>query len=237
MNSARLAALILLVPGVGLAADPPPVELTPVGKAILEHTNAERKKADASPLTPEARLTKAAQQFAEYMAREDKFDHEADGRKPWERAEAAGYQWAWCSENIVWKTAPADADRAEIGKSFVAVWMDSPGHKKNLLDPAVTEIGIGAARRGEKVYAVQLFGTPKGAEWKFRVTNDTDTDLSYTLGGQRFDLKPRVTMIHPSVRPIEFAFTPPGGTEAVKRTAKEATTLTIRKSDGKYRVE
>jgi hypothetical protein len=229
--------LALILAAAAAAADPAEVELTPAGKAILEQTNAERKKVDAPPVKAEARLTKAAQEFAEFMAREDKFAHDADGRQPWDRATAAGYSWAYCSENIAWRDAPRDADKADLGRAFVQSWMDSPGHKKNLLDPYVTEIGIGAARKGEKVYAVQLFGTPKGKEWEFRVTNGTKEQLKYTLDGKEFTLKPRTTLIHPTVRPVEFAFTPPiEGAEPIRKTVKEATNVTIRQTDEGYSV-
>lgn len=214
------------------------VELTTSGKIILRDTNAERKKADAKPVRIEAKLTRCAQEFAEYLAREDKFAHDADGRQPWDRAEAAGYPWAYCSENIAMQGAPTDIDKTTLGEKFVKMWMESPGHKKNLLDVGVTEIGIGVARKGEKVYAVQVFGVPKGADWKFRVTNEAGVDVKYRYGDRDYTLKPRETIIHPSVRPTEWVFTPPTeGAEPIKRAVREATTLTIRRDGEKYRVE
>lgn len=108
----------------------------------------------------DTRLDRAAQDFADYMARTGRFEHDADGRKPGERARAAGYVWCAIAENIAYEYRSSGFETRELAETFVEDWKNSSGHRRNLLDRNVTDIGIGIAmaRRSGHWYAVQMFG-------------------------------------------------------------------------------
>jgi uncharacterized protein YkwD len=130
------------------------LKLTEEEQAVIDFTNAERKKADLSPLKPNLQLLTAARLHAANMAKQDKLDHELDKKTPSDRVKDAGYKYAATGENIAWNPASP--------KEAVKGWMDSPPHKENILNPKYTEIGVALAKnkKGE-IYWVQVFGTPR----------------------------------------------------------------------------
>jgi uncharacterized protein YkwD len=89
-----------------------------------------------------ARLQTAAVRFSRQMVRERFFDHTApDGTTFDERIAAAGYVgFRSLAENIAWGSG-SEATPAEI----VDGWMHSSGHRRNILQPTLREIGIGIA--------------------------------------------------------------------------------------------
>ncbi len=138
-------------------ADPPKAKaefkLTEDEQAILDATNAERKKAKLDPLAADPKLTAAARSHAANMARQGKLEHTLDGKDAADRVKAAGFAFRRMGENIAWnQKLPADT---------VAGWMASPGHKQNILNADYTHVGVAVARsdKGEP-YWVQVFGTP-----------------------------------------------------------------------------
>ncbi|WP_264029605.1 CAP domain-containing protein [Cellulosimicrobium sp. SH8] len=144
----------------GEAADPAP-SVTPAptaavqvgpgaisaeGAAVVERTNAERAAAGCGPLVVDERLTAAAQLHSEDMLAQGYFDHTSlDGRSPWDRAKAQGYANPG-AENIAKGQATAE--------DVVRAWMESPGHRANILNCDLREIGVGHA---DRVWT-QLFG-------------------------------------------------------------------------------
>jgi|SRR5271165_623070 len=125
-------------------------------KTILELTNVERKKQDLPPLKPNALLFKVAQAHSENMAKQGKMEHELDGQTPGQRLKAAGYAFARAHENI------AAADAGISLEQLMKAWMDSKGHRENILNPQCTEIGLGRATDKEgKTFYTQVFAKPK----------------------------------------------------------------------------
>ncbi len=111
-------------------ASPPPK----VAAELLRLHNAVREANKKPPLRLNPNLSSAAQKFAAYLAKHRNYDHNADGRTPDQRIDAEGYQWGAWSENIAWGMRdPATA---------VKVWMNSPGHRENILSEQ-SEIGFG----------------------------------------------------------------------------------------------
>jgi uncharacterized protein YkwD len=150
-------ALLLLAPVVGLA-DPKPeekkLELTEEEKGVLDQTNAQRKAAGLSELVPNAKLFEAARGHSTNMAKQGRMSHVLDGRTHMDRAAAAGYPYLYLGENIAWnQQTPAHV---------VECWMQSSGHRANILSRNYTEIGIAVAvnERGER-YWTQIFGSGK----------------------------------------------------------------------------
>jgi uncharacterized protein YkwD len=105
--------------------------------------NAERGERSLPALRREGRLELASQRHSEDMVTRRFFDHDnPDGADPQARMRAAGYASgnAFTGENIAWATGPA-ASPAEI----VRLWMNSPPHRKDILQPGFVEIGLGVA--------------------------------------------------------------------------------------------
>ncbi|MFD3522615.1 CAP domain-containing protein [Streptomyces sp. NPDC058653] len=132
-----------------------PHGLAAVASDVVALTNAERGAAGLRPLAPDPRLTSAAQAHSDDMVARGFYSHTSpDGRQPWDRAAAAGCTHRGIGENI----ACGQRSAAEV----VRGWMDSPGHRANILKPDFTHIGIGFRGGGEKgTYWTQLLGTAR----------------------------------------------------------------------------
>ncbi len=122
---------------------------------VVDRTNAERARHGLPPFTVDARLTAAAQAHSADMVRRVFFAHESpDGRQVWDRVVAVGYAYRKVAENIAAGQRTAD--------EVVSGWMDSPGHRANILDRDLTQIGVGRVEGGSYgVYWTQVFGTPR----------------------------------------------------------------------------
>jgi len=178
-------------------------DLARVTKQVLAATNQFRTKEGRGELKVNAELTRAAQYFADFMARTDQYSHTADGKEPWQRGAMYGYDYCVFLENIAWAYNSMGFTAEEMARTFMDGWEKSPPHRKNLLDPDVSEIGVGVARSNKtgKFYAVQDFGRPKSQEIVFRITNATDTAVPYTVDGQSRTIDPRYTITHSRCRP------------------------------------
>lgn len=134
------------------------VTLDQIEDEIVRLTNAERARAGLVPVAAEARLMETARRHSEEMGQLGYFSHESPtagrtGTVDRLRQEGVtGYQRA--SENIAMGTF----DATSAARELVEMWMKSPGHRKNILDPDVFLIGVGAAQneKGE-IIATQVF--------------------------------------------------------------------------------
>ncbi|MFI7020321.1 CAP domain-containing protein [Streptomyces sp. NPDC050164] len=131
--------------------------LTPDGlagaaAAVTDLTNRERARAGLTPLAADPLLTAAAQAHSADMVARGFYSHTApDGSRPWDRAAAAGSTRRSIGENI----ACGQRSPAEV----VEGWMNSPGHRANILKPGFTHLGVGFAGGGRAgTYWTQLFG-------------------------------------------------------------------------------
>ncbi|WP_405481759.1 CAP domain-containing protein [Streptomyces sp. NBC_00009] len=119
---------------------------------VLALVNNERSKAGCSPLTMNAKLTKAAQDHSQDMASHRNMSHTgSDGSSPDDRITRAGYSWSSYGENVAYGYSTPE--------KVMAGWMSSPGHKRNILDCSFKEIGIGLAQPNS--YWTQDFGTAR----------------------------------------------------------------------------
>ena len=122
---------------------------------VVSLTNAERAAAGCPALTVDGKLTAVAQAHSADMAARGYFDHsDREGHTPFDRMTAAGYVYRAAAENIAaGQRTPADVLEA---------WMNSPGHRANILNCALTQIGVGYATGGSYgSYWTQDFGTPR----------------------------------------------------------------------------
>lgn len=111
--------------------------------ATLCLLNGERADVGLPPLAQNARLASAALAHSREMVDHGYFAHEAlDGSSPADRIRATGYipsDRAWTvGENLAWGTGTLATPR-----NIVIAWMNSQGHRENILRPVFDEIGFG----------------------------------------------------------------------------------------------
>ena len=144
------------------------MDLRVVEKAILHYTNKERRKHSLRKVRGSSRLIKAARRHAEWCAGRNRMTHTGTGgTQPWQRARQVGYPSQGVSENMwqqhgqnntTYKSRFRWRNDWQFGKAAVITWMNSPGHRSNLLDPRWTDIGVGLSRRNGNTMLVQMFG-------------------------------------------------------------------------------
>ena len=125
---------------------------------IADDTNAFRAQHSIRDLTWNPDVADVAQAYAEFMAEESYFDHvDPDGQNPGDRLESAGLIYYYYGENI--NAGYYDAEDSMNG------WINSPGHRDNLLNTNFTQIGVGTAYNPDDTFNwctryVQNFFTP-----------------------------------------------------------------------------
>src|SRR5262249_29747418 len=118
-----------------------------------------------------------------------------------------GYDYCLVAENIAYRSSSSELSAKKLARGFMKSWKKSTGHRKNLLDPDVTEIGLGVAGgKDGQYYAVQDFGRPKSAAIHFEITNRTDSAVDYSVDGKRYNIQPRYIMTHQRCRPPRLTF-------------------------------
>jgi uncharacterized protein YkwD len=139
-------------------------DLEEAGRIAAMMANELRRQEGLHAVAVNRRLEQAARYFAEYMAKTGRFGHEADGRDMAARAAERGYDYSAISENIAYLPLANGFSAAALAQTFTRMWKDSPGHRRNMLDPDVTETATALARSSSgHYYAVQLFARPSTA--------------------------------------------------------------------------
>lgn len=107
----------------------------------LSLTSQQRARHGLGALRQDARLQRAAQVLANHMARQGRIGHEGPGgSRMADRMKVAGYTPCFGVENVAFgQNSPAEVVRA---------WMESPGHRKNMLDGRAADAGIAMAVDG-----------------------------------------------------------------------------------------
>lgn len=154
----RLLAAAFVTAGLlsgALADEKDTAKLSPEEKLLVELTNQARAKEKLSSLKVNPLLMKAAALHTANMARQGKLEHELDGKKVGDRLDDLGYKWAECGENVATDSDPTEA---------VKGWMESKGHRENILDRHYEEIGVALVRNPkdkDEWYFTQVFGKQK----------------------------------------------------------------------------
>lgn len=139
--------------GTGNADKISPVRnLTADESYILEQVNAERAKAGLAPLQVDYRLAQNARTKSQDMITQGYFDHQSPSLgSPFDQMNRAGITYQYAGENIAANSTAAGAMES---------WMNSPGHRANILNPNFTHIGIGVVDGGQygKMLTQQFIG-------------------------------------------------------------------------------
>ena len=141
----------------GSAGVPANENLGAIAADVVRLTNEARARNGLPALRTNGKLMEAARIHAEQMAAAQRGDHTISGaRYPTmqSRLDAVGYAYLQVAENVAWDQSSA--------QSVLTSWMNSSGHRANILDPGLTEMGAAMARssRGEP-YWIQVFGRPR----------------------------------------------------------------------------
>jgi hypothetical protein len=135
--------------------EPPPIDPT---AEVLDLVNAARAQAGCGPLTRQPQLQQAAQDWSNHMGQDDVFAH----RDLAQIATIYGYQFFYLGENIAAGSPNAQA--------VFTLWMNSAGHRANILNCNFQDIGIGMAYVNPdggtlhyRYYWTQNFGQPSGS--------------------------------------------------------------------------
>lgn len=121
---------------------------------VLALVNKERAAAGCGPVTANDRLTQAADDYSDVMADSGVMSHTGpDGSTMTSRVEAAGYAWSNLGENI----AQGQPDAASV----MDAWMNSPGHRANILNCSFEELGVGVHLGDGGPWWTQNFGTSR----------------------------------------------------------------------------
>ena len=123
---------------------------------VIRLTNKYRRKEGLRKLKADTQLSKAAQGHADDMDDVGRYlgHTSSDGKDFQARIDEAGYDWRSIRENV--------ASGQQSAKAVVQGWMESPGHRANILSDDITEIGVGFAVDDSSgtTYWVQKFGAP-----------------------------------------------------------------------------
>lgn len=115
---------------------------------VVTLVNAERAKSGLAPLKANAELSKVARLKSQDMKDKNYFDHTSPTYgSPFDMMKKFGISYRTAGENIAYGQSSPEA--------VVKAWMNSEGHRKNIMNTAYTEIGVGYVSSGH--YWTQMF--------------------------------------------------------------------------------
>ncbi|SCI79008.1 uncharacterized protein%2C YkwD family [uncultured Clostridium sp.] len=119
-------------------------------KEILDLVNVERTNRGLQPLKFNNELSNVATKKSQDMIDRNYFDHTSPTYgSPFDMMKQFGISYRAAGENI--------AMGQKTPKEVMNSWMNSPGHRKNILNPDFTELGVGIASNGSSIYWTQMF--------------------------------------------------------------------------------
>lgn len=125
--------------------------------AVLDLTNQSRRSSGLVELTYNSTLERAAQAKADDMLARQYFAHNTpDGKTPWTFFDLVGYAYLSAGENLAVHFTDVEP--------LQEAWMNSPGHKANILNSSFKEMGVGISKGNfeghESIFVVEEFGNP-----------------------------------------------------------------------------
>jgi uncharacterized protein YkwD len=141
-----------LPPATG-AVNGAPAQLVRMEERVRQRINEMRREHGLDPLQSSSELAHLAREHSRRMAEENFFAHvDPEGRSLIDRLREAGIDYRAAAENISSSTnVPDPVDFAVNG------WMESPGHRANILRPEFNATGVGIWREGDTFYFTQVF--------------------------------------------------------------------------------
>ncbi|NMS90275.1 sporulation protein [Clostridioides difficile] len=120
-------------------------------KEVVDLVNIERAKAGLNPLTLDSSVSNVATKKSQDMIDNNYFSHNSPTYgSPFDMLKKFGISYKTAGENI--------AMGQKTPKEVVNAWMNSEGHRKNILNPNFSKIGVGVAQKsGGSLYWTQIF--------------------------------------------------------------------------------
>ena len=141
----RRRQLALVVAAVGLWVVPPSLaepRSAGLARSVVHEINSVRREHGVGPLVLSAKLSAAARQHTREMGSAGYFEHESVDHSAFSKRLERFYPWRGCDwkvgENLLYQSP--DVSPSEV----VRMWMNSPGHRSNMLSPAWREVGVAA---------------------------------------------------------------------------------------------
>jgi uncharacterized protein YkwD len=126
-------------------------------EAIRVRINGERKKKGVPPLKPNEKLRKIARDYSRRMNDGKFFSHYDKQKKSVaDRVEVAGVKYRLVGENLF-----KSVNAPDVIDASVRGWMNSKGHRANILRQEYTETGVGLWQDGKTTHVTQLFLKPR----------------------------------------------------------------------------
>jgi uncharacterized protein YkwD len=134
---------------------------TQIETRIFAQMNVEREREGLSALSSDSRLAAIARSHSDDMLTNNYFSHnDPNGCGSSCRADAAGYAWRAIGENIYMMSGYSlSAD--EAAAKVVTGWMNSSGHRANILGSQYTHVGVGVVQKGKSVYVTAVYAKPR----------------------------------------------------------------------------
>jgi uncharacterized protein YkwD len=138
------------VPKPAPAPSQPPTGTAAEEQQALALLNADRAANGLAPVRANSKLASLAGDYAQDMINRNFFAHNnPEGQTPFDRMRERGISFGYAGENLAINTSVAGAEQA---------FMNSPGHRANILNPRYTQVGIGVRHsRSGSVYVVQEY--------------------------------------------------------------------------------
>ncbi|MCQ4380842.1 CAP domain-containing protein [Clostridioides difficile] len=120
-------------------------------KEVVDLVNIERAKAGLNPLTLDSSISNVATKKSQDMIDDNYFSHNSPTYgSPFDMLKKFGISYKTAGENI--------AMGQKTPKEVVNAWMNSEGHRKNIMNPNFSKIGVGVAQKsGGSIYWTQIF--------------------------------------------------------------------------------
>jgi hypothetical protein len=184
---------------------------------LLQETNIQRSGNSLSAFTMNNQLTAAAQAKANDMAAKNYWSHVTpEGVQPWQFISDAGYVYVIAAENLAYGF--------DSSAGAVAGWMNSPGHRANILNGELRDIGFGIANsasyqnNGEQTIIVAMYGKPQAVVTPNTAQYGNSPTVSAKVAGP--------TSTPPPVAPREPEATPSTAESTPAPTAEESDVVT-----------
>ncbi len=199
---------------------------------VLDLINVERDKVGLRAIRNDARIRKVAQARSRDMVERDYFDHQdPDGRWPWDHLNSADIEWYSAGEIIALNmTSPISA----AASTAIDQWMNSPGHKAQILSDGHNYAGVGVAMEGGRsIWTVVFIQGPDRTDPVAQLLSASSAagtgHIRLTWTGHDRLLATRTA----GLRSFDLARRTPGGTWRTIKSGTTTTTLTLRSSAGR----
>ncbi|MBQ8998395.1 MAG: serine protease, partial [Clostridium sp.] len=127
-----------------------------INKEVFRLINIEREKVNLSPLVWSDQILKYSTEKSKDMAQNNYFNHsDLNGKYTYNYMQADGISFNTWAENII--TANNNSNVSSIAQDMVNRWMNSSGHKSNILNSKVNTSAVGVFVKGNVIYGTQIF--------------------------------------------------------------------------------